>query len=93
MGVDFAGPLGYKVNKNKEGKASIPMFTCSVTRAVHLGPVVQKVNSAIQWKVIFFKHFKKCSLTEKFQIKVQYFQVKDFIRCKFNILRLLSLMP
>ena len=35
-GVDFAGPLVYKVNKNKEGKASILIFTCSVTRAVHL---------------------------------------------------------
>ena len=42
-----------------------------------LGPVVQKVNSAIQLKVSFFKHFKKCSVTGKFQIKVQYFHVKD----------------
>ena len=25
----------------------------------------------------FFKHFKKCSVTGKFQIKVEYFQVKD----------------
>ncbi len=35
-GVDFAGPLIHKVNKTKEGKASILIFTCSVTRAVHL---------------------------------------------------------
>ena len=25
----------------------------------------------------FFKHFKKCSVTGKFHIKVDYFQVKD----------------
>jgi hypothetical protein len=34
--VDFAGWLTYKVNKTEEGKASILIFTCSVTRAVHL---------------------------------------------------------
>ena len=34
--VEFTGPLIHKVNKTKEGKASILIFTCSVTRAVHL---------------------------------------------------------
>ena len=35
-GVDFAGPLIYKINKNEEGKAYILIFTCAVLRAVHL---------------------------------------------------------
>ena len=35
-GVDFAGPLIYMINKNKEGKAYILKFTCAVLRAVHL---------------------------------------------------------
>ena len=35
-GVDFAGPLVYKVNKKEVGKAYIIIFTCAVMRAVHL---------------------------------------------------------
>ena len=35
-GIDFAGPLTYKVKRDKQGKAPILVFTCSVTRAVHL---------------------------------------------------------
>ncbi|XP_074624492.1 uncharacterized protein LOC141882446 [Acropora palmata] len=34
-GVDFAGPLKYKVNKREE-KAYVLMFTCAISRAVHL---------------------------------------------------------
>ena len=34
-GIHFAGPLTYKVKKDKQGKASILIFTCSVTRDVH----------------------------------------------------------
>ena len=34
-GVDFAGPLKYKVNKN-ENKAYVLIFTCATSRAVHL---------------------------------------------------------
>ena len=36
MGVDFAGPLVYRKNDKSEGKAYIIIFTCGVTRAVHL---------------------------------------------------------
>ena len=35
-GIDVAGPLTYKIKWDKQGKASILIFTCSVTRAVHL---------------------------------------------------------
>ena len=34
-GVDFAGPLKYKVNKREE-KAYVLIFTCATSRAVHL---------------------------------------------------------
>ncbi|XP_074608762.1 uncharacterized protein LOC141863201 [Acropora palmata] len=34
-GVDFAGPLKYKVNKREE-KAYVLMFTCATSSAVHL---------------------------------------------------------
>ena len=34
-GVDFAGPLYYKIGKNKTSKAYVALFTCASTRAVH----------------------------------------------------------
>ena len=35
-GVDFAGPVRYRIAKGKVGKAYIALFTCTSTRAVHL---------------------------------------------------------
>ena len=35
-GVDFSGPLRYKVNKKEEGKCYVLIFTCAACRAVHL---------------------------------------------------------
>lgn len=35
-GVDFAGPLSYKVCRKELGKCYILIFTCTSTRAVHL---------------------------------------------------------
>ena len=35
-GVDFAGPLSYKVGKKELGKYSIIIFTCGSSMAVHL---------------------------------------------------------
>jgi len=36
VGVDFAGPIAYKLSPKKEGKAYILLFACSLTRSVHL---------------------------------------------------------
>ena len=36
VGVDYAGPLEYKVSQKKTGKAYVLLYTCSLTRAVHL---------------------------------------------------------
>lgn len=36
VGVDFARPIVYEASKKLEGKAYILLFTCSLTRAVHL---------------------------------------------------------
>lgn len=36
VGVDFAGPLYVKTKKDKVEKTYIALFTCAVTRAVHL---------------------------------------------------------
>ena len=35
-GVDFAGPLTYKINKKKQGKSYALIFSCAASRAVHL---------------------------------------------------------
>eukprot|EP00112_Aurelia_sp_Birch-Aquarium-sp1_P024216 Seg7543.1 transcript_id=Seg7543.1/GoldUCD/mRNA.D3Y31 product="hypothetical protein" protein_id=Seg7543.1/GoldUCD/D3Y31 len=39
IGVDFAGPLAYKVRANTEGKADILLFACNLTRAVYIDVV------------------------------------------------------
>ena len=36
IGVDYAGPMTYRVSKKKEGKMYILLFACSLTRAIHL---------------------------------------------------------
>ena len=35
-GVDFAGPIIYKIKKSNYGKSYVNLFTCASTRAVHL---------------------------------------------------------
>ena len=35
-GVDFTGPLDYKVTKKERGKCYVLIFTCATSRAVHL---------------------------------------------------------
>ena len=36
IGTDYAGPIYYKTKKKNELKAYILLFSCSVTRAVHI---------------------------------------------------------
>ena len=36
VGLDFAGPIGYKLKTNTQGKAHILLFASSLNRAVHL---------------------------------------------------------
>lgn len=38
VGVDYAGPIKYRISKNREGKAYIVLYACSLTRAVYLEP-------------------------------------------------------
>ena len=36
IGVDYAGPIKYRIRGRKEGKAYIMLFTCSLTRGLYL---------------------------------------------------------
>ena len=36
VGVDYAGPIRYRTKTKKEGKAYIILYTCSLTRGLHL---------------------------------------------------------
>ena len=36
VGVDFAGPIRYKVKQKQEKKAYLVLFSCSLTRGVYL---------------------------------------------------------
>ena len=36
IGVDYAGPIRYRVSKGKEGKAYILLYACSITRGIYL---------------------------------------------------------
>ena len=53
-GVDFAGLLIYKINKSKEGKAYILIFTCAVLRAVHLEVTKSQTATEFQRKLNAF---------------------------------------
>ena len=53
-GVDFAGPITYKVNKKEEGKAYIIIFTCATIRAVHLEVVKSQLAVEFQRKLNAF---------------------------------------
>ena len=35
-GVDFAGPLHYKIRKGEQGKCYVLIFTCAASRTIHL---------------------------------------------------------
>ena len=48
MGVDFAGPIVYKIKKSTFGKSYVALFTCASTRAVHLK--LYKDRSALEFK-------------------------------------------
>ena len=36
IGVDYAGPLQYRVSKQKEGKAYVLLYSCSLTRGIYM---------------------------------------------------------
>ena len=36
IGTDFAGPIYYKLKSKKQGKAYILIFSCSLSKAIHL---------------------------------------------------------
>ena len=49
-GVDFAGPLRYKINKKEGGKAYVLLFTCATSRAVHLELEVTRSQTAEEFQ-------------------------------------------
>ena len=46
IGTDFAGPIFYKLNPRRQGKAYLVIFSCSLSRAVHLELVPSLKTSA-----------------------------------------------
>ena len=53
IGTDYAGPIYYKTKKKNELKAYILLFSCSVTRAVHIELVSNLTTTE------FIKSFKR----------------------------------
>ena len=56
IGTDYAGPIYYKTKKKNELKAYILLFSCSVTRAVHIELVSNLTTPE------FIKSFKRLIL-------------------------------
>ena len=54
VGVDFAGPLKVKVNKTKEEKAHVLIFTCTTSRAAHLELTTTQTAEEFQRKLNAF---------------------------------------
>ena len=53
-GVDFAGPLDYKVTKKERGKCYVLIFTCATSRAVHLEVTKSQMAEEFQRKLNSF---------------------------------------
>ena len=53
-GVDFAGPLLYKVTKKEEGKCYVIIFMCATSRAVHLELAKSQTAEEFQEKLNAF---------------------------------------
>ena len=53
-GVDFAGPLDYKVTKKEQGKCYVLIFTCATSRAVHLEVMKSQKAEEFQRKLNLF---------------------------------------
>ena len=47
IGVDYAGPLYYRISPTKKGKADILLFSCSLTRAIHLQLLKEQTTNEI----------------------------------------------
>ncbi|KAK3725256.1 hypothetical protein QZH41_001288 [Actinostola sp. cb2023] len=52
VGVDYAGPIIYKLKNGKEGKAYILLYACSLTRGLHLDLVPDQTTEE------FIRRFK-----------------------------------
>ena len=53
-GVDFAGPLDYKITKKERGKCRVLIFTCASSRAVHLEVTKSQTAEEFQRKLNSF---------------------------------------
>jgi len=47
LGVDFAGPIPYKINKKRDGKAYILLFACSLIRTIHLEVLSNQITEEL----------------------------------------------
>ena len=50
-GIDFAGPLSYKISKKEQGKCHVLIFTCATSRAVHLEMTKSQTAEEFQRKL------------------------------------------
>ena len=53
-GVDFAGPIAFKIAKKGQGKCYILLFTCAMSRAVHLELTKTQTAEEFQRKLNLF---------------------------------------
>ena len=53
IGVDYAGPLYYRISRTKEEKAYILLFSCSLTRAIHLQPLKEQTTKEFKDRLNF----------------------------------------
>ena len=63
-GLDFAGPVYYRILKNENGKCYILIFTCAASRAIHLEIIKSQTAKEFQRKIkCFHDHFSKIKTT------------------------------
>ena len=73
IGVDFAGPLKYRIRSKTEGKAYIALYSCSLTRAVYLD-VTQSLETSE-----FIRSLKRFIARRGRPVKIYYDNGKTFV--------------
>eukprot|EP00794_Sanderia_malayensis_P001705 gene1705-1900_t len=89
IGVDFAGPITYKVRANTEGKAYILLFACSLTRAVYIEIVTDMTADQFMRS-----QCKKCCRTGKLlknvDVDLQCIEIKINLPLEETIVKFMS---
>ena len=80
VGIDYAGPVKYRDGRNKEGKAYIVLYACSLSRALYLELTKtmrsEEFISTLKW---FIADIRESPMNKIFERFSSWYRLKKFI--------------